>query len=163
MVSKCINKFNDKFSSDMSFLLGDMLKYDNVLWHLDNKILFDDKEIVLAILDDITNRDIIYMLNDVHDDSEHYYNTYMKFSNRLRCDRNVCYEVLESKPDYFQYIDDKIKNDIIFITSLTDSTINSIYCELPDHIKNNNMISSFYDSNKTPSFNRKSVKKSVVY
>ncbi len=116
ILDDCIHDIYTEYNIDL----------DNLLCILDNKILLDDKEIVLAILGS--------RYYNKQDTSYHIYKT---FSKRLKYDHDICRKLVKIGLDNFTRLNYKIKNDIDFVLSLGKAIINSIYRDLPDNIKNN--------------------------
>jgi hypothetical protein len=93
----------------------------NVLSMPDNKILFDDKDLMFNIL-------------------QSFPALYANLSERLKYDSHICGITVRKHKHMFKSLPDKMKNDINFIKSFDDDTIYNIYHYLPHHIQCNKII-----------------------
>jgi hypothetical protein len=124
----------DESSSQGDFCNWCVVDPENLLWNLDNRILFDDKEIILAVLAGKAQ----------FEDSQYLY--YTSISERFKYDKDICGMIVKTNTFMYKYFPDEIKNDIDFIMSLDNKTIYYISDYLPHHIKNNTIISEIINT-----------------
>jgi hypothetical protein len=125
---------------DKSSSQGDVCNWcifdpNDLLWNPDNIILFDDKEIILAVL-----------AGSARVATSDFRRYYTNISERFKYDKDICGMIIKTNTFMYEYFTDEIKNDIDFIMSLDNKTIYYISDYLPHHIKNNTIISEIINA-----------------